>query len=126
MNLYLTFAVAIFAAIIAAYLKKKNPELGLVFTLSVVVMILIVVMNNIFPIIDKITSYFIADELFFVVPMKILGLSLLSKIAASICEGAGEKGIASTISLVTRISAVLIALPLFDRLLEEIGEILAL
>lgn len=124
MNLFLFMGLAVFAAICAAYLKKKNQEISLVFSLAVIVLLLFGAFSSLTPLIDEISAFALTDEMYLTIPLKVLGLTLLGKFTCTICEDAGEKGISSAASLVTRIGSVLIAVPLFEKLLEEIRNVL--
>lgn len=124
-QLYIYLALAVFTALCAAYLKKKNPELSLAFGIAGAAVFLAAAVGSLGPIMDKLQGFTVGDSLYLSVPLKILGISILGKLTCSVCEDAGEKGLAGTVGFMLRIAVLLAALPLFDKLLEQIRDVLA-
>ncbi len=114
------FLIAIFSAICSLILKKKNAEISLVLGIAGVAFIFLSAISLVTEVVENVQSlgFISADVL--VIPIKLLGLSILTKITVSVCEDAGEKALAVTTNIVSRFAAVGIAFPLFERLLELI------
>ena len=79
------------------------------------------------PIIDyirELSARFSFDTYLSVI-LKSCSVGILTQLAASCAEDAGEAGIASKIELCGKCALMLIALPLFKAILEKAGELLS-
>ncbi|MFI3206847.1 MAG: SpoIIIAC/SpoIIIAD family protein [Clostridia bacterium] len=126
MSIYVCFFLAILSAIFSVLLKKTNPEISVCISICAVVCLFFFVAEYIENLISNILNLDILEPEIFSIPIKLLGLSILSKISSSICEDAGEKGLSSAIVTVTKFSSVAIAFPLFQTLIEQIEVVLSL
>lgn len=120
MNIYLCFLIAVFTAISVLIIKRKNPEIALLLSVAGVVLIFSIGISYISQSINSLKTFEILDYEFIEIPLKLLGLTILSKITASICEDAGEKGLAVSVQTISRFASVGIAFPLFEELIEQI------
>ena len=119
--------IAVSAVLCCAVLKKASPELGMVLALATGVLIILCVAGGL----DEVRET--ANELVgrsglepeLMVPVvKTLGIAVLTRITAEICRDAKEGGIAAFVELAGISLSLLIALPLMERALEEIGRML--
>lgn len=126
MNLFPAVAVAIFSAFAALLLKKNTPEIALLVSLSGAVAVAVIVMDIISQLVSGIGVAFLSEEKYLTIPVKALGITLLSSVSSKLCEDAGEKAMAFTVSLAGRTAVMLAALPLFSELTELLMRILKL
>ncbi len=125
MNIYMLLVLAIISAVLASYIKSKNAEFALVFSVIVAVLILTFLLDFLYDILENIKSFGV-DEKFLSIPIKLFGINLLGSLAKSACEEAGEKSLTNVVSLAVKIICVVISLPLFETLLEQIRMVLNL
>lgn len=120
-------AAAVFAAVCGALLKRGQKEIALLFSLAAVLVFLCVL-----PQIETLTSTFREwaelsgmPEVFGAL-LKALGIVLIGRITADLCKDAGESAIASGVELAVKTAVLLTALPLLNRLLSLLQEVLLL
>ena len=120
-------AAAVFAAVCGALLKRGQKEIALLFSLAAVLVFLCIL-----PQIETLTSTFREwaelsgmPEVFGVL-LKALGIVLIGRITADLCKDAGESAIASGVELAVKTAVLLTALPLLNRLLSLLQEVLLL
>ena len=58
--------------------------------------------------------------------LKALGIAWLTQCCADICRESGESGAANGVELAGKVELILLALPLLNRVLEVVGELLSL
>jgi len=116
-------AVAVAGAVIGLVIKKSSPDmtlmLGLVLSLAAV-----------FAAVDLITSVveFIRDlaeaanvsPAVLAVVFKTVGVSIVTRIASDVCKDAGQSSVASGVELVGSLTALYVALPLFETVVGMI------
>ncbi len=124
MSVYLCFVVALVAAILSTVVKKTNPEMGLCIAIAAVASIFFLALDYIENVLNNINELELIDTEIFTIPIKMLGLTIMSKISSSICEDCGEKGLSTAIQTVTKFACVFIAFPLFEELIALIREVL--
>lgn len=125
MNIFAAIAISVTGAILILVLKKKNPEISFVLSVCVVIVLLLAAISKMPELISKLEYFARAyDTSYLAVPLKALGISLAAGVTASLCEDAGEKSIAFAVKTVSKISIILVALPLFEELLGQIAGIL--
>lgn len=120
-------AAAVFAAVCGALLKRGQKEIALLFSLAAVFVFLCIL-----PQIETLTSTFREwaelsgmPEVFGAL-LKALGIVLIGRITADLCKDAGESAIASGVELAVKAAVLLTALPLLNRLLSLLQEVLLL
>lgn len=126
MNIYSYFALAVTAALCAVVLKKKNQELSMVLGIAAITVIFLSATEYIHELINSVKNFESFDSDYINIPLKVLGLNIFTKICQSVCEDVGEKALSQSVGIISKIACMLIALPLFTQLLEEIKVILYL
>lgn len=126
MNIYSYGAVIVIAALCTVMLKKKNPEISMALSIAAVTVVFFAGVDYVDDVVSSIKSFENFDSDYINIPLKILGLNIFTKICQSVCEDVGEKTLSASIGIVSKIACLLIAIPLFEQLLEEIKVILLL
>ena len=118
-------AAAVFATVCGALLKRGQKEIALLFSLAAAVLVFLCIL----PQIETLTSTFREwaelsgmPEVFGAL-LKALGIG---RITADLCKDAGESAIASGVELAVKTAVLLTALPLLNRLLSLLQEVLLL
>ncbi|MDU7337467.1 MAG: SpoIIIAC/SpoIIIAD family protein [Clostridium sp.] len=119
MNVIGIAGLALVSAVIAVMLRRYNQEYAVVVSITAGVIILVQILANIVPAIRQINSLLTATQLpseYGIILFKTLGICFLAQFAADSCRDAGESALASKVELAGKLSIVLLALPLFEKI----------
>ncbi len=121
-------AVAVFAAVCGALIKKGNPETALLFSVGVAVLVFLYVLPQVESLAQTVSQLAEASDLSEVlgVLLKALGIVLIGRLAVGVCRDAGESALASGVEFAVKTAVLLTALPLLQNLLSVIQEVLSL
>ncbi|MGN0612251.1 MAG: SpoIIIAC/SpoIIIAD family protein [Ruminiclostridium sp.] len=127
MNIIAFVGAGIIGTVLSVVLKQYKPEFGMYITLITGMLMLGAAVSAVKPALDMISSYMeIADpdSVYAEILIKTLAVCYLTQMAGESCIDAGETSIAAKIALAGKIAVVLIALPLFEKLMEVIKQLL--
>lgn len=119
MNVIGIAGLALVSAVIAVMLRRYNQEYAVVVSITAGVIILVQILANIVPAIRQINSLLTAVQMpteYGIILFKTLGICFLAQFAADSCRDAGESALASKVELAGKISIVILALPLFEKI----------
>ena len=108
-------------------LRQYKPEFSIYITLITGMLMLGAAVTAVKPVIETVSGYLqIADPdtSYADVLIKSLAVCYITQMASDSCADAGEKSIAAKIELAGKFAIVLLALPVFDRLMEVIKQLL--
>lgn len=114
-------AVCLLGALLAALLKKSNPELALLLAVAACVIVLAVVikgLDEIFAFLDEIVTWGGLSADIFSPLWKTVGIALVTRVGTELCKDAGENAMASLVEMTGAFGAVLVAIPLFQAAWE--------
>ena len=114
-------AVCLLGALLAALLKKSNPELALLLAVAACVIVLAVVikgLDEIFAFLDEIVTWGGLSADIFSPLWKTVGIALVTRVGTELCKDAGENAMASLVEMTGASGAVLVAIPLFQAAWE--------
>ncbi len=124
MELFLKIAVCGLVGILMLQtIKKQNPEAALLLILAISVVILAAVfpvMRSIFSFIDTLCDTAGLSPAILTPIIKILGISILTKIGFEICRDCEAKAVGACLELAGAVSAVYVALPLLSAVIKLI------
>ncbi|MBS7398047.1 MAG: stage III sporulation protein AC/AD protein family [Ruminiclostridium sp.] len=127
MNIIAFVGAGIIGTVLSVVLKQYKPEFSMYITLITGMLMLGAAVSAVKPALDMISSYMeIADpdSEYAEILIKTLAVCYLTQMAGESCSDAGETSIAAKIALAGKIAVVLIALPLFEKLMEVIKQLL--
>ena len=127
MNIIAFVGAGIIGTVLSVVLKQYKPEFSIYITLITGMLMLGAAVSAVKPAFDMISSYMeIADpdSEYAEILIKTLAVCYLTQMAGESCSDAGETSIAAKIALAGKIAVVLIALPLFEKLMEVIKQLL--
>ena len=127
MNIIAFVGAGIIGTVLSVVLKQYKPEFSMYITLITGMLMLGAAVSAVKPAFDMISSYMeIADpdSEYAEILIKTLAVCYLTQMAGESCSDAGETSIAAKIALAGKIAVVLIALPLFEKLMEVIKQLL--
>ena len=123
MNIISICVLALVTAVIAVMIKQKNSEIALMLSISCGVIILVSILSQISEIISTVNSIVAASNMnieYIKILLRVIGISLLTEFAVSVCKEAGQQGIASNVLLAGKIMITVISLPLYSEILNTV------
>lgn len=113
--------VALFASISALSLKKYTPDISAIIAIGAGVLIFAAVLGNVLPIIEElrilINSAGAAAE-YGAILVKTIGICFLCQFTSDACRDAGQASLATRVELAGRVSVLIIALPMFEKIMS--------
>lgn len=128
MDIFQIVVWGITASIILLVIRRERPELAIAFSLVAGISILIAVLPSLSTVISTFSA--IASEsglgpLYFGIILKVLAVSYIADLGASICRDAGENLIASRVEMAGKILILLCSIPVIQGIVELIRSLLA-
>lgn len=119
--------IGIVGASLALLIKKNSPEMSLMITIAVCVLIICVFLSFVSPILEFLKNLAdtagISSSLLSPL-LKAIGIGIVSKSASQICIDAGESSIAAFIEMTGTMLAIYVSLPLMSSVLELVKSIM--
>ena len=129
MELLLKIAAgAVTAALCAAVLRKNSPEFALLVMLYAGVWVLIQVvlsMGQVIRIMTHLVNIAKLDTRVVEPVVKVVGISIITRITREVCRSAGDSGIAAIVETAGTVLALAATLPLAQAVVEMITGLLA-
>lgn len=126
MNIISICVLALVTAVIAVMIRQKNGEIALMLSISCGVIILVSLLSQISGIISTVNSIVAVSDMnieHIKILLKVIGVSLLTEFAVSVCKESGQQGIASNVLLSGKIMITAISLPLYSEILNTVMSI---
>ena len=126
MNIISICVLALVTAVIAVMIRQKNGEIALMLSISCGVIILVSLLSQISGIISTVNSLVAVSDMnieYIKILLKVIGVSLLTEFAVSVCKESGQQGIASNVLLSGKIMITAISLPLYSEILNTVMSI---
>lgn len=120
-------ALAVVGAILAVVVRKETKELGILLVLGSVVALFLLVWTFLEPVVDfarrlnRMTG--LSGDMIGIM-LKATGVALLSEIACSVCEDAGEQALGKITKICASVTILYLSLPLFQAVLGLIEDLL--
>lgn len=127
MTLQSVIGISLCAAVLGILLKQYRPEFSMVLSVLCGIGVLLWLIQELTPLIEKIKSFgelSIPQEIGGQILIKSLGICLVTQIACDTCRDAGENAIASRLETAGKAAMLLLALPMFSKLLEQALELI--
>ena len=127
MNIIAFVGAGIIGAVLSSVLKQYKPEFSIYITLITGMLMLGAAVSAVKPVIETVSGYLetaVPDSSYADVLVKSLAVCYITQMASDSCNDAGEKSIASKIVLAGKFAIVILALPVFSRLMEVIKHLL--
>lgn len=127
MSVFSIIGIALIGVIMSLLLKNHLSTYALMVTLLTGIIILFWCVVNIIPVIDKL-QYFIEETSmpneYGMIIFKSIGLTFIVQLISDICKDAGETAVSYKLELVGKIAILLISLPLFEKIISVVLEML--
>ncbi len=119
--------LCICAALMCKITEKHSKEQAVLLVIAVAVMIFFNITDSVPVVLDKMESlmdYSGLDREYVSILFKALGICWLTQFASDICRDCGEAAIASASEIFGKIQLVILAMPLFESLINVVTGIL--
>lgn len=127
MELFLQICgIAVLCAVLALVLKRSNASVGMLLSAGCCVVLALAAIGVLTPIVDffrSLQQLTRLDASLLTPFMKTVGIGILTQIAASICQDAGQAAIARMVELCGSVLALYLSLPLLQAVLELLGQL---
>lgn len=127
MNIFAFAGSALVMCVLILTVGQLKPELSLLLTIACGIGLTMFLLTSATPIISEITSIASAggvDSELLAVALKSFGICVAVQTAADVCRDAGQTALAGKLELGGRLALLIVALPLFRRLLDLAMEII--
>ena len=121
MELTAIVGLTVVAALLAVLLRESRPEQGMLLRLLAGAVVLAAVLGQISPLLSSVQGMLARSSLsweYSSLLFKGLGICLLSQTAADTCRDAGETALAGKVELSSKITLLILAVPLFEKVAE--------
>ena len=120
-------ALAVLAALLALLLKGKQGELGILVALAGLVTLFLALagpFGDLLAFLRTLSEGTGLESTVFTPLYKILGIALVVHLGGQLCRDAGESALAAGLETAGSVCAMLAALPLLERVLSLLGELM--
>ncbi len=129
MDIMKIIGVAFVTAISAILLKATKPELSFAVTVTGIIVILLFIVDSLQGVLGVFSSIAQATGVengLLKILLKIVGVGYLTEFGAGILNDFGSQAVADKVVLGGKITIVILALPIFQGLLQLVGEFIQL
>ncbi len=127
MEILQVVGMGLVSTILIVVIRQRQPEMALLLSLLVGVLLFLFLVNKIAVIIDILQQLASQADIkmeYLNVILKIIGVAYLAEFGAQICRDAGEGAIAAKVELAGKVIIMMMALPVMMMLLEAIMRLL--
>lgn len=117
--------IAIVGVIIAVILKEVKPELGILTTVTIGLIMLINLSQDMKNIISEMTALMEKSGLkngIYTSVIKIIGIGYITEFASGLCDDYGNSSISKKVQLAGKISIFVLAIPIFSNLISILSK----
>ena len=119
--------IGLFAVVIAVIFRKGKEEYSLYISVAACVLILILGISKlevILDAIDQLQDYIKLNRSYIGILIKIIGITYVTEIAASLCKDSGYHAVGEQIELVGKLTILAISMPIMLAILETLSSFL--
>lgn len=120
-------AIGLIAILLAIIFKKGKEEYSLYISIAACVLILIWGISKleiIFDAIDRLQGYIKLNQSYITILIKIIGITYVTEIAASLCKDSGYQAIAEQIEIVGKLTILAISMPIMLAIMDTINNLI--
>lgn len=120
-------AAAICAAVLGLIIKKSNPESALLLTIAAAVMVMVLAVSaagNITGFFKELGDISGISPVIITIVMKTVAISIIAKMASDMCRDAGQTALGTSLEILGAVSAMYIAMPLFETVLDTMEKLM--
>ena len=128
MNIVQLSLFAVAGVLLAMVLKKERPEYGIIISMVVCICIFFSVVGRLSSLLEsvkRLRELATMDAGYFRTVLKMIGITYVAEFAVNLCKDAGYSTIAAQIEMFSKISILLLALPVMEAFLDLIATVVA-
>lgn len=128
MNIVQLSILAVVGVLLALVIKKERPEYGIMLSIVVCICIFFSILGRMTVLIDaveRMRALANMDVAYLQIVLKMIGITYVAEFSVNLCKDAGYTTIASQIEMFSKISILLLALPIIEALLNLIATVAA-
>lgn len=128
MNITQIAIIGVISALFATQLKQQKAEYAIYLSIVVSMLIFFSIVDNLEIIIDtmrEISQFIHLDTAYIGTLLKMLGITYVAEFASGICKDAGYQTIAGQIEMFSKLTILVLSLPIMLALLKTIQDFLA-
>lgn len=126
MNIYGLFAICIASAALCVLLRQYRPEFAVGAGIAAGICVTLLLLGYALPAVDlmKQLGESVGEAADYIaVPVKALGICYVGQFAGDVCRDAGQASLAGKVELATRLAVLLLSVPLIERLIEIVKQL---
>ncbi|MGI6631653.1 MAG: stage III sporulation protein AD [Bacillota bacterium] len=123
MDIFQIAGLGIVASVVLMLIRKERPELSLGLTLVVGLMLFFMILprlSSVVTVFGELATESGLEPLYFGIILKVLAISYVADLGASICRDAGEELIATRVEMAGKVLILVSALPIVQEVLNVI------
>lgn len=127
MNIVIIASTALIACVLSIVLRQYKPEYSLFISIATGILIFLAVFAVIGPLLDFVKSLTEGaglDGIYAQVLIKSLAVCYITQLACDCCVDSGETAIAGKLRIAGKIAVLLIALPMFEGLVQIVSDLI--
>jgi stage III sporulation protein AD len=117
-------ALCLVASVFSKVLERYTKEQAVFLTIAAAVAVLLLMLSNISPVVESMSKLLAKVEggaAYSSVIVKALGICYVTQLGVDICKDCGENALSTLVEVSGKIALIVLALPLFNKLLDVIG-----
>ncbi len=122
MNTLSIIGIILVIAVISLTIKNYLPEYSILINISSGIIVLAILLNQLAPIINQINELLSHSKIpkeYGIILFKCLGICLIAQFSSDACRDAGENSLAAKVEWVGKVAIVIMALPLFEKIIQS-------
>ena len=125
MDILKTAGIILTAVILISSIPAFDKSVNAIINIATCLVVLIYIVNMVSPAVETIQSVFDshADSDFSII-YKTMGISLITQFVADVAADSGNKALANQMTFTGKTAIILLALPVFVKVLEIIGQLI--
>lgn len=119
--------IVLASLILIIFLKEIKREFAVIVTIAAIALLFAIVSEDLFNAVKSLTSFSAqikGMQVYINLMLKILGISLLAQFLSDLCRDSGENALANQTEIVSKISILIITLPLFETVINIVTGLL--
>ncbi|MGI1692221.1 stage III sporulation protein AD [Thermoanaerobacter uzonensis] len=127
MEIFQIVILGIVVLVILTVLRETNPEMAIILSLVVGVIIFMMILPKLSAIVEVLNTLARKsglDNIYFMTTLKIIGIAYITEFGVQLCLDANEKNLASKIEIAGKIIIIFLSIPIIVALMETILSIM--
>ena len=118
--------IGVTGAVLSLIIKKTNPEISTVLTLTVCIVIVGIsmkVFSSVVEVLELVELGSGFSSAYTAPILKCVGIGITARLGSDLCKDSGQEAVASSVEICGAVCALYVSLPLIKTMLRMIGEL---